>query len=83
MKNAKLTARQIISEHTEATMNCTEYHPKNDRELYDIMVGECAFILTEKLLDGELTPMEYNDVRNELADILWKIFEPLLKDDVA
>ena len=80
MKNPKHLARRIISKHTEATMNCTEYHPENNRELYDIMVGGCAFILTEKFLNGELTPMEYNDVRNELADMLWKLFEPLLED---
>lgn len=47
MKNPKVLARLIISKHPEATMRCTEYHPKNNRELYDIMVEECAFILTE------------------------------------
>jgi len=82
MKNMKHLARCIIHEHTEATMNSVEFHPDNDRELYDYMVEGCAFIISEKFIDGELTPMEYNDLRNEVADILWKIFAPLLKDEM-
>ena len=81
MKNTKHLARRIIHQHTEAMMSSVEFCPKNNRELYDEMVDNCAFILTEKLLDGELTPMEYNDTRNELAGLLWKIFEPLLSKD--
>ena len=80
MKNPKHLARRIIHQHTEAFMSSVEFRPKNNRELYDEMVDNCAFILTEKFLNGELTPMEYNDTRNELAGLLWKIFEPVLKD---
>lgn len=75
MKDFKEIARGIIYEHTEAMMNAVELHPKSNRELYEYMTEECAFILAEQLLNGELTPMEYNNVRNELADMLWSIFE--------
>lgn len=78
MKNM---ARDIICEVTKSRMSSTEYHPDNNRELYETMKNECAFIITERLIDGKLTPMEYNELRNELADILWKIFAPHIENE--
>lgn len=76
MPYIKNMARDIICEHTKAMMRGAEYNPKDAHELYDHMVDECSFIITERLIDGKLTPLEYNELRNELADMLWKIFEP-------
>ena len=39
------------------------------------MYSECAFILTEDLLEGKLTPMQYATVRNELGLIIWDLFK--------
>jgi hypothetical protein len=73
--NPKFEARKIISEHTDAMIQSTHYIPDNHQELYETMVEGCAFILTEWFLDGRYTPMEYNAIRNELAEVLWNMFE--------
>ena len=75
----KHLAIRILHELTEAMMTSVEYHPENNRALYELMTEECACTITNKLIEGELTPMEYNDVRNELAELLWKIFASHLK----
>lgn len=74
-KNIKHLARRIVHEHTEAMMKSIELTTDNYDDLYENMVEGCAFILSEKLLDGKITPMEYNDIRNELCNTLWSIFE--------
>ena len=38
------------------------------------MTNECAYILTDRLLKKEITLMEYNAIRNELASLLWSIY---------
>ncbi len=83
MKNPKSEARKIISEHTDAMIQSTHYTPDNHQELYEIMVEGCAYILTEGLLDGTYTPMEYNAIRNELADVLWNMFEKHINAECA
>lgn len=81
MKNIKHLTRLIICEHTEAVMKTVEYHPENNHALYEIMIEECANIITNKFIDGELTPMEYNDLRNETATMLWSIFKPHIENE--
>lgn len=81
MKNCHHIAVKIIAEHTEAAMSSVKFEPKNNRELYEFMREECAFLLTQRLFDEELTPMEYNEVRNILADALWRIFKPFMDND--
>ena len=55
--NYNLEARNIIYAHTEAFISGINFECKDNHTLYDRMVAECAFILTEKLLDGTYTPM--------------------------
>ena len=74
--DAKYEARHIISTVTDNMIRSTNYEPANNDELYECMTEECANILTEDFLDGKYTPMEYNAIRNELAKVLWNIFEP-------
>ena len=81
MKNIDLEARRIISEHTNATIQCTEHKFTTNQELYEYMVDGCAYILTEGLFDGTYTPKEYNDIRNKLATLLWSTFEKHIHDE--
>lgn len=67
-------ASKIIMDHTGAFMSGVECNPENEAELYDIMVEECAYLLTTKLLSHEYTPMEYNAIRNELGKQLADVF---------
>lgn len=78
----KQEARRIIKEHTEGFMNGTQYKPEDEDELWETMLSECAFILTEDFLDGKYTPMQYNDIRNEVAEILTRIFTPASYEDM-
>lgn len=73
--NVELEARDIIAEHTEGLMKSTHLERETNSELYDVMVEGCSFILTERLLEGKYTPMQYNDIRNVLGNMLWTIFE--------
>lgn len=74
-------AKRIIRDHTEGFMNATQYKPDDEDELWETMLSECASILTEDFLDGKYTPMQYNDIRNEVAEILLKIFSPTSSED--
>lgn len=75
MKDIVQEAQGIIRDHTAAYMTAVEYKPESVRDLYEDMVEECAYILAQKFIDGEYTPMEYNAIRNELGKLLWSVFE--------
>lgn len=79
--NYNLEARNIICEHTEAIILSTNVERDSNQDLYDFTVEQCAFILTEKLLNGTYTPMQYNAIRNELAKILWDVFEKHINEE--
>ena len=78
--NYNLEARNIICKHTEAIILGASVEYNSNQDLYDFTVEQCAFILTEKLLDGTYTPMQYNAVRNELAKMLWNVFEKYINE---
>lgn len=67
-------ARKIIAAHTEGVMNCGCYEPESSDELWGFMLQECALILTEKFIEGEYNPMQYNNIRNEVTKIINNIF---------
>lgn len=81
MKNYDSMARDIIYEHTEAMIPAVTAEYETNQALYEDMVEQCAFILTEKLIKGEITPMEYSAIRNKLCDMLWSIFEKYINDE--
>lgn len=54
--NYNLEARNIICEHTEAFISGINFECDDNQTLYDQTIKQCAFILTEKLLDGTYTP---------------------------
>lgn len=76
-KDINWEARKIIARHTEGVMSCGSPEFESNMELWEFMLSECAFILTEDFLQGKFTPMEYNAIRNEIANILNAIFAPL------
>ena len=67
-------ARKILYEHTAAVMSCCITQFDSNQDMLEDITKECAFILTEHLLDGDYTPMQYNAIRNELAQLLWNVF---------
>lgn len=79
---AKNQAEQIIQEHIHAMMCSTSsYDPKDEDELKDFMLSECAYILSRKLLEGEYTPMEYNAVRNAVTALIYGVFAIQVDDE--
>ena len=73
-EKAMLAAQGILNEHTSAFLQSVIFEPESEMELWEAMTNECAYILTERLLKKEITLMEYNAIRNELANLLWSIY---------
>lgn len=71
----KYEAKKILYEHTEAVMSSATTEFESNEDMYEFTLKECAFILTENLLEGKYNPMQYNAIRNELSKMLWDIFE--------
>jgi hypothetical protein len=79
---AKYQAELIIQEHVHAVMCSTsDYDPKGEEELKDFMLSECAHIVTDKLLKGAYTPLEYNAVRNATTALIYGLFAVPNSDD--
>ena len=72
-------AKYILQEHCASVMQCVYQEFSSNEEMYECMVSECAFILVTDFIEGKYTPMQYNAVRNELAKLLWGIFEPYVE----
>lgn len=72
--DASWEASNIIMKHTEAFMSSSSYEPNTEEELYDMMIQECSYLLVLDLLSKKYTPMQYNDIRNELAKQLADVF---------
>jgi hypothetical protein len=79
MMDIEFEARLIIAKHTAAYMLSCNYIPESMQDMWEDMADECAYILTEKFLNGEYTPIQYNSIRNQLAKMLDNIFAPLCK----
>lgn len=80
--NYSLEARNIIYKLTETFITGINFECDDNQTLYNRMAEECAFVLTEKLLDGTYTPMQYNAIRNELAKMLWNVFEKYINEEM-
>ena len=73
--DAKAQALDILCEHNTAILSGIHCEFNSNQDMLDVTTEECAFILTNRLVEGKYTPMQFNSVRNELAELLWKIFE--------
>lgn len=73
--DAEHVAKETIMRHMEGYMQgCyTEYN--TNRDMMEDMYRECAFILTDDLLEGKLTPLQTAAVRNVLMGMIWDIFK--------
>lgn len=71
----KHEANKIICEHTNAYLQSVKAEYETNRDMMDEMYTECAFILTNYLLEGKYTPMQYAAIRNELGSMIWNIFK--------
>lgn len=80
--NIKNKAMEYIYCFTSACISGVEPNPTNSGELYDTMVEEISYNLTNDFIEGKLSPMEYNSVRNDIARILWAAFEKAICDEL-
>lgn len=71
----ELEAFNIISKHTANFMAGCDYNPDDIYDLYNTMIEECSAELTYGLLHKKYTPMQYNDLRNKIASLLWDTFQ--------
>lgn len=73
--DANQYAKEIIMEHMEGYLHGCHAEYANNREMMDDMYRECAFILTNHLLEGKLTPLQTASTRNALGTMIWNVFE--------
>ena len=76
-------ATKILHENTNAYMQGVYAKYDSNREMMEDMYNNCAFILTNYLIEGKYTPMQFNAIRNELGKAIWNIFERHIKVEEA
>ena len=76
-------ASKILCENTNAYMQGCHAKYDSNRDMMEDMYENCAFILTNYLIEGKYTPMQFNAIRNELGKAIWKIFERHIKVEEA
>ena len=76
-------ASKILCENTNAYMQSVYAEYDNNRDMMEDMYENCAFILTNYLIEGKYTPMQFNAIRNELGKAIWNIFERHIKVEEA
>ena len=69
-------ASKILRENTNAYMQSAYVEYDSNKDMMEDMYNNCAFILTNYLIEGKYTPMQFNAVRNELGKMIWHIFKP-------
>ena len=72
-------ASKILCENTNAYMQGVHAEYESNRDMMEDMYENCAFILTNYLIEGKYTPMQFNAIRNELGKAIWNIFERHIK----
>lgn len=73
--DAEDKAKEIIMEHMEGYLQGCHAEYDNNKAMMEDMYHECAFILTNHMLEGKLTPLQTAAVRNALGSMIWVIFE--------
>lgn len=76
-------ASKILCENTNAYMQGCHAKYDSNREMMEDVYENCAFILTNYLIEGKYTPMQFNAIRNELGKAIWNIFERHIKIEDA
>lgn len=77
--DAETIAKEIIYNHTNAYTQGSPVEYPSNRAMMKDMYEDCAYVLTDYLLEGKLNPLQYAAVRNELGKMIWEIFEPHIK----
>lgn len=72
-------ASKILCENTNAYMQGVHAEYDSNRDMMESMYENCAFILTDYLIKGNYTPMQFNAIRNELGKMIWNIFKPYIE----
>ncbi len=87
IKDAKIpfdpehSAKKIIMEHMEGYLQGCYAEYDNNQAMMDDVYHECAFILTNRLLEGKLTPLQVAAVRNVLGSMIWDTFKPYIEEE--
>lgn len=76
-------ASKILCENTNAYMQSVHVEYDSNRDMMEDMYENCAFILTNYLIECKYTPMQFNAIRNELGKAIWNIFERYIKVEEA
>lgn len=76
-------ASKILYENTKAYMQSVYAEYDSNGDMMEDMYENCAFILTNYLIEGKYTPMQFNAIRNELGKAIWNIFERHIKMEDA
>lgn len=76
-------ASKILYENTNAYMQGVHAEYDSNRDMMEDMYENCAFILTNYLIEGKYSPMQFNAIRNELGKMIWNIFERHIKVEEA
>ena len=83
VSDAKWEAKRIFYDHTAAMIQGVSLTNPTATELYNYVVDECTFILCDRLIQGVYTPLEYNEIREELATLLWGIFQSSVEAEMT
>lgn len=81
--DAEHLAKKIIACHTEGYLQGIHAEYDDNRAMMEDMYSKCASILTDELLEGKLTPMQFAAVRNELGTMIWNIFKDAINAEDA
>ena len=78
MNTYEMKAQEILHMHTEAFMkgchlDTNTIEKMSEESMYDSMTEECSFVLSQMLINGEITLREYFHVRDALGALLYKI----------
>ena len=77
--NPEMEAKSILEDHTSAFLNVAchdeDIVAMTIDELFEETYDECAYILTQRFLDGEYNIKEYYLVRNALAKLLDQLIQ--------
>ena len=71
--DAEMMAKNILRDHINAYLSGAVYEPKDETEAYETCRQECAFILSEMLLEKEITFTQMYQVSEKLGPMLWEI----------
>lgn len=66
-------AINLLSDIVEGHMKGVCASSETDKDVIDYLTSECAWALVNEMVDGVITPLQFERTTNELGKILWSI----------